>query len=50
MNLFMFMFMDRDRDRDRDRELLIYFLMFTNRMPECRNDDKKFSPASLVYR
>jgi hypothetical protein len=43
MNLFMFMFMDKDRNR----ELLIYFLMFKK---ECRNDDKKFSPASLVYR
>jgi hypothetical protein len=47
MNQFMFMFMDTDRDRD--RELMIYLLMFKNRMPECRNDDKKFSPASLVY-
>ncbi len=46
MNLFMFMFMDTDRNR----ELLIYFPIFTSRMPKCRNDDKKFSPASLVYR
>jgi hypothetical protein len=43
MNLFMF------TDTDRDRELLVYFLMFTNSMPECQNNDKKFSPALLVY-
>jgi hypothetical protein len=48
MNLSMFMFMDTDRDRN--TELLICSLMFTNRMAVCRNDDKKFSPASLVYR
>jgi heme/copper-type cytochrome/quinol oxidase subunit 4 len=45
MHLFMFMFMDTDRDT----ELLICFLMFTNRMPVCPNDDKKSSLASLVY-